>query len=30
MAAKDMCIGEKKKVFIPPQFGYGPNVSVTK
>ena len=27
-AAKDMCIGEKKKVFIPPQFGYGPNVSV--
>ena len=28
MAAKDMCIGEKKKVFIPPQFGYGPNVSV--
>ena len=28
MAAKDMCIGEKKKVFIPPQYGYGPNVSV--
>ena len=23
MAAMNMCIGEKKKVFIPPKFGFG-------